>query len=917
MMRNSIAPFGLLALVFAVLCSRPAQAATYFWTLPPGQPGDWSIASNWGGLVPTGTDTAYIANSGTATISLPGETCGTLSLGSTAGAGTLLMSGGSLIASSNQYIGDSGIGTFTQSSGTNSAATTLLGNKDGSSGSYNLRGTGVLSDGFELVVGNSGSGNFMQSGGTNSLGYDLLLGSSTGGTGSYVVSSGLLHADRDEFVGYFGMGGFTQSGGTNSGSSNLAIGFNSGAIGSYNLTGGSLYSSTQIIGFYGTGSFMQSGGTNSVYGGLEIGAATVGSGRYILSGSGKLTAGGEYVGYFGAGSFMQSAGTNSTSFVYLGYKSGSSGSYNLIGGSLYADEFVGISGTGSITQSGGTNRIELDLVLGSGTGGTGRYFLSGGLLESWSNEYVGDSGLGSFAQSGGTNSTDKLFVGSSGSYNLSGGLLFAENEYVSNSGTGSFTQSAGANSVSGTLCLTFTSGANNGYNLTGGSLYAGSQYVGSNGVASFTQSGGTNSVSNALYLGSGTVSNSCYNLSGSGRLSSPNEYLGYSGAGNFTQSGGTNTVSKTLDLGSMKQAGSGSYYLSGGILALGGSGLTAGGGTAAFYFSGGTLQADSSWSTTVPITLPTSGGIGTFDTNGHTLTLNGPLTGPGGLAVVGGGRLVLNGSNSYLGPTSVVSGTLIVANPKALPNGTNLTVGEGWLFNPATSRWAIPISGTWSDASKWTDDVPNSPQTTAVITAATSTAVTIVLDEPVTLRSLQLGNSGSASTGYTLGGSESNTLTLNNSGSGATVVVTDGTHLVNAPVALDDNLEVASGGTKSWSLSFGAGSSITDNGAAYSLTMNGRGGSLVLSGTDSYTGGTIVEAGTLVATNPRAIADGSNLTIGNAGAFPAAIVASDAPAGSLAVAVPEPGTFALIAAFAVGLLVCGSRRRTCLRYVFS
>ena len=102
--------------------------------------------------------------------------------------------------------------------------------------------------------------------------------------------------------------------------------------------------------------------------------------------------------------------------------------------------------------------------------------------------------------------------------------------------------------------------------------------------------------------------------------------------------------------------------------------------------------------------------------------------------------------------------------------------------------------------------------------------------------------------------------------------------------------------------------------------MNGSGGTLVLSGTDSYSGGTIVESGTLVATNLRAIADGSNLTVGNAAAFPAAVVATgDAPIGSLAAAVPEPGGLALVAAVIAGLFagsllrperITGSKKRS-------
>ena len=143
----------------------------------------------------------------------------------------------------------------------------------------------------------------------------------------------------------------------------------------------------------------------------------------------------------------------------------------------------------------------------------------------------------------------------------------------------------------------------------------------------------------------------------------------------------------------------------------------------------------------------------------------------------------------------------------------------------------------------------------------TTAAVTVTLNTPVTLGTLQFGNSGSASVGYTLIGSGSNTLTLNNSGSGATITVTAGTHAIDTPVILADNLTVTTGSTNPSTLSFGTASSITDNGAGYSLTMSGTGGTLILSGSNSYTGGTVVEAGTLHVTSNTALPDGSSLTI--------------------------------------------------------
>ena len=50
---------------------------------------------------------------------------------------------------------------------------------------------------------------------------------------------------------------------------------------------------------------------------LFLGNDTGGSGTYTLSGTGILTAGGEYIGYSGSGAFTQSGGTNTVTLGNL------------------------------------------------------------------------------------------------------------------------------------------------------------------------------------------------------------------------------------------------------------------------------------------------------------------------------------------------------------------------------------------------------------------------------------------------------------------------------------------------------------------------------------------------------------------------------------------------------------------------
>jgi autotransporter-associated beta strand protein len=99
--------------------------------------------------------------------------------------------------------------------------------------------------------------------------------------------------------------------------------------------------------------------------------------------------------------------------------------------------------------------------------------------------------------------------------------------------------------------------------------------------------------------------------------------------------------------------------------------------TGAVTFAGnGTLQAGA---TSVALNASRSVVIndavtGTFDTNGHTLSIAGSISGNGSLAETGSGMLILSGTNTYAGGTTVSSGTLQVAGAGALPGDTILTV---------------------------------------------------------------------------------------------------------------------------------------------------------------------------------------------------------------------------------------------------
>ncbi len=130
-----------------------------------------------------------------------------------------------------------------------------------------------------------------------------------------------------------------------------------------------------------------------------------------------------------------------------------------------------------------------------------------------------------------------------------------------------------------------------------------------------------------------------------------------------------------------------------------------------------TLQAGSSFSTSLPIVLNTLGSNGVFNTSGNSLTLAGPLSGPGGLQMIGPGTLALTTSNSYTGPTTVSQGTLAVngalaslvtVNSGGVLAGTgtlsSVTVNNGGQLAPGDAPGVMTISGSLSLASSATMD---------------------------------------------------------------------------------------------------------------------------------------------------------------------------------------------------------------------
>ena len=252
------------------------------------------------------------------------------------------------------------------------------------------------------------------------------------------------------------------------------------------------------------------------------------------------------------------------------------------------------------------------------------------------------------------------------------------NEYVGYSGTGTFTQSGGTNNTFGgavALSLGVKSGSSGTYSLGDGSLYAEFDYVGLSGSGNITQFGGTNAIYLDLILGTPVVA-SGPTASAGPRIERPTGNRGRLWHGHFHAIRRRQRHHQWWRPRSRRHDGSkGTYNFEGGTLIT--SGLN--GGTAAFNFGGGTLQAGGPFTTTVPLTLTGSGGNATVDTAGYTVTFSGSLAGPGGLTKTDSGTLVLTTANTYTGDTLISGGAMQLTNARALQQSTLDSSGSGSL----------------------------------------------------------------------------------------------------------------------------------------------------------------------------------------------------------------------------------------------
>jgi len=731
---------------------------------------------------------------------------------------------------------------------------------------------------------------------------------------------------------------------------------------------GTLFGNTLNIGQVGAGTLSITGGQVAVgSGGVNVAGA--GGNSYLnVSGSGSLTASGILLlGSSGTGTITQNGG-----YVLIQGAGGESriggnddgastavGTYTISNGTLTVNGNFqpGAEGSGSLIQTGGVVNSGGWHSIGRFPGGVGVQTISGGTFNQTNpGTYliVGEQGTGT------------LMVSGTATVNCAGGLGLGWTP----SGTGTVTQSGGNVLVQGggdSRIGGFNAGASTAvgvYEISNGTLTVDANFQpGAYGTGTLIQTGGVvnsgewHSIGRfAGGVGVQTISGGTFNQTNPGT----HLIVGEQGTGtlNVSGSGLVNCASDLwIGLNYGGSPGNGTVNLSGGTIAT--SGVAGQGGTATFYFNGGTLLATANNGAFLQALTAANiqAGWATINTNGNNITIGaGAVLAPdpaltttdGGLTKIGAGWLTLTGTNTYAGGTTINAGLLQVNSDAALGavpanEQVNITINNGGeLYNDggqlnlsanrdislgSGTQYIEPgwgpsgiavngrISGSGGLAVAWDGGVLtlNNSNSYHGSTTIGTTAGPFYWNSTAANVTLQLGSANALPGTDLIFGSDANnnTATLDLNGFSATVGgLTGGTNAVVDDITAGGTLRLTAGNNNASGTFSG---SIRNTTGTVALDKIGT-GTLVLSGTDSYSGGTTVSAGTLVATSNTALPGGTSLIVSAGGTFifdpgqAGAPVAGPAASSGVA-AVPEPDTLVLLAAGAVLAAFAAWRRR--------
>ncbi|EBS2665286.1 autotransporter outer membrane beta-barrel domain-containing protein [Salmonella enterica subsp. enterica] len=232
------------------------------------------------------------------------------------------------------------------------------------------------------------------------------------------------------------------------------------------------------------------------------------------------------------------------------------------------------------------------------------------------------------------------------------------------------------------------------------------------------------------------------------------------------------------------------------------------------------------------------------------------------LTKTGAGTLILNAENTYTGGTTISGGTLVATNVEAL--------GTGNVTDNATLE--LNTGGDFDNAISGSGQVVKSGDGTLTLSGAnTYSGGTLISDGTLIAGRVDVLGSGDVTDNATLemntGGTFSNTI----SGSGQVVKSGDKTLTLSGVNSYTGGTTISGGTLVASNVDALGRGDVTDNatlemntGGDFANNIGGTGSvvksgdkTLTLSGANSYTGGTTISGGTLVATNVEALGTGS------------------------------------------------------------
>jgi fibronectin-binding autotransporter adhesin len=454
-----------------------------------------------------------------------------------------------------------------------------------------------------------------------------------------------------------------------------------------------------------------------------------------------------------------------------------------------------------------------------------------------------------------------------------------------------------------TLSGVLQNGSDNGGGLTlsistvTAVLTGANTYTGTTTINSGTLQLGSGSTTGSLSTSSSITDNGNFTINRSNAVTQGTDFTGgvISGTGTFTQAG-TGTTTLTAN-----NTYSGGTIINAGVLSISDTGKIGTGSSAGITFNGGTLQFTNASSTSTSRTI-TLNATGTIDTAGSAgVTFSGVASGAGGLTKTSGQTLTLSGANTYTGATTVNGGTLkagvaSVANTSGafgnnsavtLANtvgvilditgfntqigsltgggttGGNVTLGAATLTiggdNTSPTGYGGVISGTGGitkiGSGTLTLSGTNSSYTGITTISAGTLAVNSLADAgsnssigaPATNTAANLvinggtlqynGSGGSTNRSFTIGASSA---TIDASGSGALTFSDTGTYARGGTTSRTLTLTGSNTGSNTLS---GIVADPSSPGTT-SLVKSGA-GTWVLTATNTFTGGTTINNGTL------------------------------------------------------------------------